>query len=285
MTTTQQPDPEAIARLARNYRSKLAQQPTPPKTAVKPPVEVAITTEEVCCRACSSKFTRKTCVVFGTSLGSILCPPCEQKRLDARVREEADRMSKAASDAALRETQRWAAICPWEFRTTSEGGNTDLERLKAAQPKFEEALRWTFRAKGLILRSSASGTCKTRTMFRLLRRLFDEGHSMACFTAGDFDRSARDAGGNYTLTAWFDRLCVVDVVFIDDLGKGQWSPATEGTFFDLVDKRTREGRPLLITTNEDGDSLSTALSDHRGSPLVRRLRDYCHRITFDKGNQ
>jgi DNA replication protein DnaC len=131
-----------------------------------------------------------------------------------------------------------------------------------------------------MLRGS-TGTGKTRAMWRLLRRLFDEGRSIEALTAGEFGRSYADAAGQYRASAWFERLAAVDVLFVDDLGKGCWSEAVRAVFFDLIDKRTRFGRPVLITTNDTGPELSERMRDvNLGDPLVRRLREFCEVLKF-----
>jgi DNA replication protein DnaC len=169
----------------------------------------------------------------------------------------------------------WATLCPFEFRLRTESrGNTDLARMDAESPNWRKVLSWQFGHRGLLVRGE-SGHCKTRAMWRLIRRLFDERRKVIPLTAAQFDRQCRDAGGSFTLSEWFNRLATADVLFLDDLGKGSWTQGTEAQIFDLIDERTREGRPILATSNDTGATLAARLSQDRGEPLVRRLRDYC----------
>jgi DNA replication protein DnaC len=214
---------------------------------------------EATCLECGAKFTPRRMLLFDRVIIPSLCEPCADKR-DANM-------------------VTWLTICPYEFRTTKEGGNTRLEKMDAACPSWRGILDWKFSPKGLLVRG-VSGRCKTRAMWRLLRRLFDERRKIIALSSAQFDRQCRDAGGNFTLSAWFDRLATADVLFIDDLGKGSWTQNTEAQFFDLIDQRTREGRPILATTNDSGDSLAARLSEDRGEPLIRRLRDYCTSYVF-----
>lgn len=211
------------------------------------------------------------------------CGPCVQSEQDRLARDaEARRAEQAQRDAQA----AWERICPPEFRTQEEGGPTDVERLRSVLPQMEAVLSHPYGPNGLILRGD-TGAGKTRAMFRLLRVYFDRvapRPRIMALTAGQFDRQARDAAGTFTLTPWFDRLASADVVFIDDLGKGRWTPATSGQFWDLVDSRTRHGRPMFITTNFSGGHLVKVLGldDDTAEPLLRRLREYCRVVVCTK---
>jgi DNA replication protein DnaC len=74
-------------------------------------------------------------------------------------------------------------------------------------------------------------------------------------------------------------MTTVDLLCIDDLGKGAWSEAVRAIFFDVVDKRMRTGRPLLVTTNDDAAQIAEKMGKlNLGDPLVRRLREFCEVI-------
>jgi hypothetical protein len=212
------------------------------------------------CGECGMSFLTKTMQLFDRVITPSLCNQCADKR-DTRM-------------------AGWCELCPLEFRTPDEvGGRTRLDILDQAAPQWRKVLVWNYHGRGLLIRGE-TGRCKTRAMWRLLRRLFDEHRKIRWMTAAEFDRQCRDAGGSFTLTRWFKDLKEVDIFFLDDLGKGSWTHGTEGQFFDLVDTRTREGRPILITCNDNGASLADRLSADRGVPLVRRLRDYCECVVL-----
>jgi DNA replication protein DnaC len=135
--------------------------------------------------------------------------------------------------------------------------------------------------KGVLLRGD-SGKGKTRIMWRIMRLHFDAGKSIKSYTAGAFERACRDAAGEFELTDWFESLASADCVFIDDLGKSPWSPATTSTFFDLLESRSSSGRPMYVTTNLSGDSLLRQLKLEKdiGEPMLRRLREFCELHTI-----
>lgn len=244
-------------------------------------------TKTVTCCRCGQEFQSKILTLAVEFLGRPpielipkICDPCSRE-----IEREAEEKIAAAAeqrrllDKRARE-EAWSAFCPKEYRlTTEDGGATDIVQLEMKAPRLKDVLAWKLGSQGLIVRGE-TGKCKTRALWRLMRKLWLDNLRLAALTAGQFDRQCRDAGGNFTLTKWFDHLAKVDVFFLDDLGKASWTPATEATWFDLVDERTREHRPILVTTNDSAKSLAARMSENRAEPLVRRLRDYCQSIEF-----
>jgi hypothetical protein len=218
------------------------------------------------CIECGAEFQAKGRLLLDRIIMPSGCDDCANIR-DARICE-------------------WVQLCPFEFRLHRQegGGNTRLEKMDADQPGWRRIFDWKFGHRGLLVRGE-TGQCKTRAMWRLLRQLFGERRKVVARTSAHFDRECRDAGGNFTLSDWFKRLAEVDVLFLDDLGKARWTEGTEAQIFDLIDIRTREGRPILATTNDTGTSLAARLSPDRGEPLIRRLRDYCETIVFSPAHQ
>lgn len=168
------------------------------------------------------------------------------------------------------------------YRNRLEGGPTDQARVEAL-PSWPEISAHQLGPIGLILRGP-TGAGKTRSMFRLLRRYHVSipRPRIIAMTAGEFDRGARDAAGDFTLSKWFDRLARADVLFLDDVGKGKWTAATAGQFWELVDARTKDGRPIFMTTNLSGRTLvdHLGLGPDIGEPLLRRLRESCKVIVM-----
>lgn len=247
------------------------------------PIPEIVDGKEIPCRRCRNPFLSRTMKFEAAGavmmLSATICEPCavieerEQEESRERYRQGVIRRQSDAREA------QWAALCPVEFRTTTEGGKTEIARLEREAPKIHQLTAWAFGARGLIIRGKTR-RCKTRSTWRLLRRLWVDRKSIIALTAARFDRECRDAAGNFTLSAWFDRLANVDVLFVDDLGKAEWTPATEASWFDLVDQRTRENRPIIITTNDDGASLQSRMSPQRAEAMIARLRDYCETIVF-----
>lgn len=254
-------------------------------TATTATEEPGPTTETVAstCIKCGQEFVARMFVfdwsTTQTRLVVRICTPCgdaiEARRVAQLLRDTEDCKDRRRAERDA----DWKRLCPQEFRLTTEcNGSTSIAKLELAQPLMSHVMQWKG-PKGLIIRGR-TGRCKSRVMWRLMRRLWLEGRTITVLTAAQFDRQCRDAGGNFTLTEWFESLANVDVLFIDDLGKAQWTQGTEAQFFDLVDQRAREHRPMMITTNDDSTSLAAQLSDNRSEPLIRRLKEFCESVVF-----
>lgn len=230
------------------------------------------------CETCSRPFAALVMRVLGARIVARHCGRC----IELHEADEAKRRASFASPAPPTADARWSALCPREFRTGAEGGGTDAVRLAKECREFYQIMAWRYGERGLMLRG-VTGLCKTRAMWRLVRRLFDEGRAIEVMTAGELGRSYGDAAGRYESSAWFDRMTSIDVLFVDDLGKGSWSEAVRAVFFDLVDKRARTGKPILVTTNDDGAQIADKMREaNLGDPLVRRLREFCEVIPMTK---
>jgi hypothetical protein len=204
------------------------------------------------------------------------CDPCIINRQSIE-REKEWEQNQSERQRARREA--WDALCPMEFRTTDEGGRTDVGRLLGEFPILQQVIQHDLPSQGLIVRGK-SGHGKTRAVWRLLRRSFVDGKRIRAMASGEFDRQARDAGGKFTLTEFVDRLIEADVLFLDDLGKAPWTPATVGIWFDVLDGRYRHGRPIVVTTNLDGAALVKQLriGPDIGEPMLRRMRETTRQI-------
>lgn len=234
--------------------------------------------EQATCKTCSLKFMAALCRSPFDATKILArqqhCDPCIRAE---HIRAANEYAKQRKEDHEKRIADLWATICPAEYRTAPEGGTHDHQRFLLTQPDAPDILAHPFSPTGLIIRG-ATGTGKTRTMFRLLR-VYHQAHprpSIIALSSGQFDRQARDAAGKYSLTEWFERLAKVDCLFIDDIGKGKWTPATAGHFWELVDDRTKHHRPLYLTTNHNGETLAQAIGLDRdiAEPLIRRLREF-----------
>lgn len=209
-----------------------------------------------------------------------------QRRCEACVTAFEVRIAEEERNALLEAAKAqgeavWEQVCPRMYRLTTEGGLTELEKLKASVTQFDEVLAHPLSYRGLILRGN-TGAGKTRTMFRLLRTYHEQKPRprIVSMSAGEFDRAARDAAGSFTLTKWFDSMATADVLFIDDIGKGRWTASTAGQFWEVVDARSKAARPIFLTTNCSGETLvqSIGLDKDIAEPLLRRLRENCKAI-------
>lgn len=235
------------------------------------------TTKPQLCATCGQQFQAvfTTYPGLGECFAQLHCLACQETM---RLKnEEAERSREAEA-----RRKQWAELCPPEFSSIEEGGETDPNRLRLEQPKFSEALSWRFGKTGLLL-IGPSGTCKTRVAWRIVRREFEAGRKVMAMKAHGFGiECVERRTGKGGFLGWYQSLVRVPLLFIDDLGKGKFTDDVESHFFGLIDERTEHGRPLIITSNSTGNALKARMSEDRGEPIIRRLREYCQTVVFDR---
>lgn len=166
-----------------------------------------------------------------------------------------------------RRVDRWLRLCPPLFQTT------DPARLDPAAVEAVNA--WTFGPLGLVLHGQP-GTGKTRLAWTLLRRLFvDEGREFEAFDSVSFAHRVQKEFTAGDGPGFIDHVSTVPVVLFDDLGKAKFTERFESELFAVIDRRMAWGRPVIATTNMVSAEIAVAASASRGSPLVRRLREFC----------
>lgn len=240
--------------------------------------------EKAICEDCGVEFQAAICrSPFDSRRIFVRQRRCEACVTASEVRI-ADEDQKRRQDAILRESEAiWEIVCPKNYRSVEEGGITDCKKLENDVEPFQAIVSHPLCHRGLILRGG-TGTGKTRSMYRLLRKYHDgkPRPKIVALSAGEFDRQCRDASGHFRLTEWFSNLAQADVLFIDDIGKGKWTAATAGQFWEITDDRTKNCRPIFITTNCSGETLvqSIGLSKDIAEPLLRRLRENCKVIVL-----
>jgi hypothetical protein len=190
-----------------------------------------------------------------------------RKRRDA-ARLEGERQTELV--------ENWRRICPDEFKKA-----LDWKLCTPFRTQHDQIMGWNFGDRGLIA-YGRTGRCKSRFVFKLLEREYFAGRRVAFFRHSDFREtvsrlSYESAAG---LFKYIQPFRLADILLIDDLGKARITEASEEAIEGLIDERTRNGRPILITTNEGEESLGARLSQDRGEPMLRRILDFCAPVDF-----
>lgn len=148
-----------------------------------------------------------------------------------------------------------------------------------------EVLAWQYGPTGLLLIGGTGGG-KTRAAWLLLRRLFDEGRKIKAFDclafAHEIGRRFRDGEGEDGPETWIDSLAETEIVFFDDFAKNVFTDRAESEIFGLIERRTANLLPIIATSNLTGADIERKTSADRGAPLVRRLREFCEVVIFDR---
>ncbi len=219
------------------------------------------------CQTCKQPFEFEP--VLGFNFQPKSCPACAEANESKVLKEEQDQKN-AAKQAKLGE--RWLRICPPLYRET-DVTKLNLDRLNAV-------MKWEFGPKGLIV-LGATGLQKTRCIYQLLSRLhFTEGRSVIALASHDFSRECAVRFGNNEGEEWISRLLAADVVFFDDLGKFKFTERIESELFGVIEGRIANLKPILATTNFKGEDFAQKMSEDRGLPILRRLREFCDTVRF-----
>ncbi len=195
------------------------------------------------------------------------CPACIEKG-DAEILEkEKARKIKEFDDG-------WKKICPASFQ------ETDPEKLPCQQG-YKAVMQWQPGSRGLIL-NGPTGRGKSRVAWLLLRRLYyDRVKFIALNSLAGLNYAAKFSRSPEMVEEWVDELISVPILFMDDVFKIKLTESFESVLFSIVDQRTESKKPIIITSNDTGESLSARMTNDRGGPLVRRLREFCDSVTFD----
>lgn len=209
----------------------------------------------------------------------ILCDGCldQLERKCWKDEEEAQ-----ATARRQRREINWLGMCPEIFRSS------DLAKLPVdARANWDRITGWNHGAKGLIL-TGPTGSGKTRAAMALLRELYVEQNlSVQIFRCSDFANECIEIvmDAKASVRRWLNAICEKDVIFFDDFGKQKFTERVEAELFSVIDRRTSEGMPIIISTNDTGETIAERMSQDRAEPMVRRLREFCEVITLKPGRQ
>jgi DNA replication protein DnaC len=234
------------------------------------------------CKACGRGVKLIVDDLCPASMLAILARMAAHDECAAQARSENN-----ARDAAQRlevRSQMWETICPSEFKKEidfTKPGNSPALFQRLGAWEYESGEPKKVNGKG-ILATGGTGRCKSRYMFKLCERYFKAGRRVVCVSHTTFRREL-----SYLMreeprqgVRYMDLLLHADIMFMDDLGKGEITPASEEAFEMLLDKRTSNGKPCFFTSNDNMSTLQRRLSADRGAPIIRRLMDYCEHMNF-----
>lgn len=168
----------------------------------------------------------------------------------------------------------WAAICPLDFRNTKR-------HLLPSPTTFDKVMGWQFGSKGLLL-WGPSGKGKSRSAWEVLKR-----EHLARRTVGaigykfGMEYSHKMSISSTEAFNWIEELLKVDVLLLDDVMKVRLeNSGAETALFAIISDRTERQAPMIITTQDTGESLEGRMSSDRGKAMIRRLREFCEPIRF-----
>jgi DNA replication protein DnaC len=224
------------------------------------------------CAICFEAMTIPELIVGGKKLHvSVICDDCAEKQNAQAILDDAANRQKRFSCA-------FESICPPLYR------ESDLKRIHG---DFSGSVQsWEYSPTGLYLKGKP-GTGKTRAAWWLLRREHFAGTSVYGLTCTEFARFAGEQWHSESkqralAEEALDKCRRVKLLLLDDLGKQKMTERAELELFDLLENRTQNLLPSIITTNATSTQILAMLSEDRGSAILRRIKDFNTIVNCDK---
>lgn len=204
------------------------------------------------------------CETVGMSFGSIQLPAPEVCGAEACV-------AKSTAEFLAKEAERNRRP---DLAFPAVFADTDPSRLP---PKFRQVCEgWTPKSgKGSLLIHGTTRIGKSRTAWYVCNRLHAAGVKITALTMRDIEFGLQEGFQRGDWHRVVDRWCREQFLYIDDLGKEKLTERTQSCLFQIVDDRSANKRPTLITTNYTGAGLGARFPDpETGAAFVARLREF-----------
>ncbi len=165
--------------------------------------------------------------------------------------------AKADGRPIDKQLELWRERCPIDFRDSWDATKGDAKLLTRVL-QFDPRM-----GRGLLIHGSTD-TAKTRAVWRLLRKLTEDGTEWLFVEAIDLLDNIPDAAR------------YVPVLVIDDLGNDVLTPKNEVRLLKILRVRADWHRPTIITTQFSGDALAKRFTETAtAQAVIRRLRKFC----------
>ena len=156
--------------------------------------------------------------------------------------------------------------------------DTDVSRLSEG---LQQANLWSPSDKASILLHGTTGTGKTRTAWLIFNRLWLQNfpERAVWLPMRKLEAAIEKGFDDHKHGQVLDFFCTVPLLAFDDLGKERLTQRLESDLFAIIDERTSNLRPTIITTNYNGTTLLERFNNKEtGEALLRRIREYYHPV-------
>lgn len=228
----------------------------------------ALNLAETICQECQQAFFYEPILVMGRDFGKALNTHCEGCNAKAE-RETKERES--AAEKAEREARVQAL--PIDLL------ETDVEFPSFNRELWEVVSQWKPSLKSLGLAIIGPGDrSKTRCMTLAAIASIRRGCDVKWTTANRLFDAAQEIRHSTRSIATAAREHLQEcrtarVLFLDDLGKNQWSADFEKQLFYILDHRKNHRLPLVYSSNCHPHAFSQVLSEFNRDPIIGRLLD------------
>lgn len=209
------------------------------------------------------------------------CPGCKADK-EAREQEARDveRQAglKARIEASLAQTaipQRFIGKTLDNYRAETDGQKRALEVCSSFANNFDRHLK----TGASLIMSGMPGTGKSHLAGAILQALLPR-HVGVYVTLMDLIRMLRDTwrkDSETTESQLLARLQDVPLLVIDEIGVQYGTDGERAILFDVLDRRYRAMRPVILMTNLGKDEFRTAIGDR----VFDRLTEVARWLPFD----
>jgi DNA replication protein DnaC len=222
------------------------------------------------CIQCGKTFDVEVVKAF-PNIHTRFCPPCGEA-YEREYEERQQALKRRAREIKFME------LCPKDML------EVDRSLLPCLPERFDKVVNWQYGVKGLMIHGE-SRRGKTRAIWQLAKKLIvDEGRRIKIMRSNDLGNEIEKSfispwGHNQFLT----ECKGVDVFILDDIMKGKWTERVEADMFDIIDHRTSNQKPIIITSQYVGDTLQRMfLKPETAVATIERIREYCEAVCFAK---
>jgi DNA replication protein DnaC len=148
---------------------------------------------------------------------------------------------------------------------------------------------WGWEKPGLVF-VGEPGTGKTRSAFLLFENLTKQGCELCGIHAVKWASATSRKAKECKLDQWLEETLAppnygetASMLLLDDLDKGRFTETVQAELFNLIETATASGVPMLITMNTSGAELLKKFDGESGKAVVRRIREFCTVVDFNKG--
>lgn len=216
------------------------------------------------CPHCGNEFqpTKEPRIERGLKFDVEFCNRCE------------DYLERKPKEDCRPESRLKAWSIPFTYRKT----NRDW----LFQDKLAAAEAWEFGPIGMLFAGVPRST-KTRTMFEAAKWQVAAGREVLYVSASFLHTVLAEAltisAGRYREK--IEKFQRAKILFIDDLGKKEFSKFFGAALFEIVSYRCDHEKPIFTTTNYSPRELIQRFVEVKtGEPTVERLVEYCNPLIF-----
>lgn len=233
--------------------------------------------KEIICEVCGKKKTMAVDVLGVTKYMPAKCD-CEMKEYEEAValresKEKQIRLDKLRNFSLMDKRFETCTFANW-----SRGD----DKLKKFAEKYVATWKENKKDNLGIMLEGPVGTGKTYTVFAIANALMENGVPVIAVSMmgllskikQGFTRYG-DQGGEDVLS----NLRNADLLIIDDLGAEYLTDWAKGIFYEVIDERYRQEKPLIVTTNIELKKLKERLAVEGIDRIYDRIREMTKAIS------